>query len=1050
MSKSTSKPLTEQIAELEQAIVAQDSLRPTLGDTIVDTTITALREKLAELEAQARLPEQRRKQVTILFADVSGFTAMSETLDAEEVGDTMNALWQRIDTVIIEHDGLIDKHIGDAVMALWGVDETREDDPERAIRAALAMQTEIRDFVETQRTSPLHLRVGINTGRVLLGSVGTTGEFSAIGDAVNLASRLEKAAPVGVVLISHDTYRQVRGIFDVLPQDPIRIKGKSDLVQTYIVQGAKHRAFRMATRGVQGIETHMVGRDAELLTLQNEFRNATLVGDFLGDTESAETCVVTVVGEAGVGKSRLLYEFENWIELQSGQIHHFKGRATPEMVNIYYGIIRDMLAFRFDILETDRPAIVQEKFRTGMSGILDADQADLVGHLVGFDFSTSQAVQNLLGSSSFGDLGMAYLTTYVRAVVNEPTMILLEDIHWADDRSLDLLAHLVDEVPAGRLLVVCLARPQLFERRPNWGWGEAYTQIDVKPLSRRVSRVLVGEILQKVDRVPNALRDLIVNGAEGNPFYVEEFVKMLVEDGVIVRGDDQWYIELDRLADIRVPPTLTSILQARLDSLPRAEKRILQRASVVGRLFWDEAVARLATGEESVNVIPLLNAVQGRELIFQHNRSAFEGTHEYMFKHALLRDVTYETVLLKLRRVYHAQVAQWLEANAKDRLSEYLSLISRHYELAGEKTEAVKYLRRLGEELLDVSAYRDAADTFERALVLLSESDVTSRAEIMVKLGYAYRQLSDYPLAIQQLEKGLALVQDLSGSDLQTKVAALNGLGWAIMGQGAYDKAMVPLKQALVLAREIDDREGAAIVLYNLGDVAYRQGESEQAEKYAQESLELCEQVGDRQGVAYALRVLGFANHLREKYQEATRYHRESQVIYREIGDRWGVATCSINLGESARMQKKYAKAAKYYEESLPVFDQVGNRVGIAIGTLNLGHVYTGMDQDDVAWRYLRESLKEAAIIGALSITLEGVIGVALLCAKAQQYERSAELLGLALAHPMFNQEISQFVEPILTILREALPTDDLEAVLERGKTLQLEQIVTEILTGTK
>ncbi len=1052
MSKSTLKSITEQIAHLEQAIAAQESLRSALGDAVVDTTVATLRKQLAALQTQVTPLEQQRKQVTILFADVSGFTAMSETMDVEKVTDVMNALWQRIDATIVAHGGLIDKHIGDAVMALWGAEETREDDPERAVRAALAMQEAIQNFVvgADHDTPSLQMRIGINTGTVLLGSVGTTGEFSAIGNAVNLASRLEQAAPVGVVLISHDTYRQVRGIFDVLPQEPMRIKGQSDLVQTYIVQGAKLRAFRMATRGVQGIETHMVGRDAELLTLQNEFWNATLIGDFLGETENAETRVVTIVGEAGVGKSRLLYEFENWIELQSVQIHHFKGRATPEMVNIHYGIIRDMLAFRFDILETDHPTIVQEKFRTGMSGVLDADQADLIGHLVGFDFSTSQAVQNLLGSSSFGNLAVAYLTTFMRALVNEATMILLEDIHWADDRSLDLLAHLVAEIPNARLLVVCLARPQLFERRLDWGWEEAYTRIDIKPLSRRASRVLVGEILQKVDHVPQDLRDLIVNGAEGNPFYVEEFIKMLVEDGVIVHGEDKWHIELDRLADVRVPPTLTSILQSRLDSLPQAEKKILQRASVVGRLFWDQVVAKLAAGEESTDVTPLLDAVQERELIFQRRRSAFEGTHEYTFKHALLRDVTYETVLLKLRRVYHAQVAQWLESNAKDRLGEYLSLIARHYELAGEKTEAAKYLRRLGEELLNVSAYREATDAFERALTLLPESDVTGRAEIVVKLGNAYRQLSDYPLAIQQFETGLALSRDLSGSDLHTRVVALNGLGWTMMGQGAYDEAMVPLKQALALAHEINDQEGAAVVLYNLGDVAYRRGESEQAEKYAKESLRICQQVGDRQGVAYALRVLGFAHHLRREYQETIRYHRESQKIYREIGDRWGVATCFINLGEAARMQKKYAEAAQYYEESLPIFNQVDNRMGIAIGALNLGHVYTGMDQDEVAWRYICDSLRESLFIGAFSIALEGVIGVALLRAKARRYERAAELLGLALIHPAFNKEIGQFVEPILTMLREALPADELEAALERGKKLDLEQVVTETLIETK
>jgi class 3 adenylate cyclase len=225
------KSLEEQMVGLKKAIAAQESLRATLGDDLVNTTITALHKQLAGLEAQAMPSEQQRKQVAVLFADVSGFTAMSETMDVEEVSDTMNALWQRTDAAIVAQGGTIDKHMGDAVMALWGVDEAREDDSERAIRAALDMQAELRAFRGAHDVQ-LAMRIGINTGPVLLSGVGTTGEFSAIGDAVNLASRLEQAAPVGGVLISYETYRHVRGIFDVLPQEPMRVKGKSEPVQT--------------------------------------------------------------------------------------------------------------------------------------------------------------------------------------------------------------------------------------------------------------------------------------------------------------------------------------------------------------------------------------------------------------------------------------------------------------------------------------------------------------------------------------------------------------------------------------------------------------------------------------------------------------------------------------------------------------------------------------------------------------------------------------------------------------------------------------------------
>ena len=735
--------------QLEQAIAQLEAQRATLGDGVVDVSIAALHEKLAALE---QTPEQR-KQATILFADVSGYTAMVETMDAEEVSEMMNALWQRIDAAIVEHGGHVDKHTGDGVMAVWGVDTARESDPERAIRAALAMQAALAEF---KAGHDINIRIGLSTGPVLLGRLGTTGEFSVFGDTVNLASRLEGAAPTGGVLISHDTYRHVRGVFEVLEQEPIQVKGKARPVQTYVVQRAKPRAFRMSTRGVAGIETRMVGRDAELLMLQNMFRDA---------TEDAEVQVVTVVGDAGVGKSRLLYEFEKWIELLPEQVWRFEGRATPEAEARPYGLIRRMFANRFEILGSDSAAEVRHKFRAGMAGSLSSDQADLVGQLLGLDFSASPAVQARLGSESFGDMATAHLAKYLRTIANNPTVILLEDIHWADDSSLDLLDHLVGSVPDTRLLVICLARPPLFERRPSWGEGrEAHTQINLKPLSRRASRALVEEILQKAEGIPRELRDLIVEGAEGNPFYVEELIKMLIEDSVIVLGEDHWRVELERLASVHVPPTLTGVLQARLDSLPLKEKMLLQRAAVVGRLFWDTAVAELkakeGSGLDKEEIRSLLEAVRDRELIFRREHSAFAGAEEYIFKHASLRDVTYETVLLNLRRVYHGQVARWLEVAAGKRIGEYLGLIAGHYELAGEGEKAVEYLLRAGDQARLAYACQEASGYYHRALPLLEEQGkLDQMARTLMKLGLTYDLSFNFQESRQTYERGFALWQ---------------------------------------------------------------------------------------------------------------------------------------------------------------------------------------------------------------------------------------------------------------------------------------------------
>jgi hypothetical protein len=274
-------------------------------------------------------------------------------MDAEEVSDVMNALWRQIDVDIVEHGGVIDKHIGDAVVALWGVGTVRESDPERAILAALAMQAVLAGF---KADHTLKMRIGLSTGLVLLGTVGTTGEVSAVGDAVNLAARMKGAAPVGGVLISHDTYRHVRGLFDVQAQEPLVVKGKAEPVQTYVVQRAKPRALRLEQRGIQGVETRMIGRDAELAVLQDALNSAVVDG---------QTTLVTVLGEAGVGKSRLLYEFDKWLELRPGEVWYFQGRCTQQRQGVANGLLRDLFAFRFGIAESDPIGVVRDKLEGG-------------------------------------------------------------------------------------------------------------------------------------------------------------------------------------------------------------------------------------------------------------------------------------------------------------------------------------------------------------------------------------------------------------------------------------------------------------------------------------------------------------------------------------------------------------------------------------------------------------------------------------------------------------------------------------------------------------
>ena len=485
-------------------------------------------------------------------------------------------------------------------MAIWGSDVAQEDDPEQAIRAALAMQAEVAEISyivkksnsapNPQQKHPVDqtiwrptLRIGINTGPALLGKVGTTGEFTAMGSTVNIANHLEKSAPVGGILISHNTYVHIRGIFVFQTHRPLPIKGTAEQIETYLVERARPREFRVTTRGVEGLETRMIGRSAELKLLQTTLYEVIRL---------QKLRLVTVVGEAGVGKSRLLYEFDNWLDLVPDEIVFFKGRANPQVRHSPFYLFRAVFATRFQILDNDPPQTVRQKFEEGFCNFVQSDdavtQSHYVGQLLGFDFSQSETIEKAQDARSIYELGYKGLEQFFDGVSKvNPAVLMLEDIHWADDNSLDLILHLAQRCADHRLFIVALTRPTLFENRPNWCQSlDIYRQLSLHTLSRSDSRRLVREILRHVPEVPQMLEETVITSADGNPFYVEEIIKMMIENGVITKGENTWHVIPNRLVETKVPTTLTGVLQARLDRLSPEERRLLQRASVVGRTFW--------------------------------------------------------------------------------------------------------------------------------------------------------------------------------------------------------------------------------------------------------------------------------------------------------------------------------------------------------------------------------------------------------------------------------------------------------------------------------
>jgi serine/threonine protein kinase/tetratricopeptide (TPR) repeat protein len=961
---------------------------------------------------------EQRKQLTVLFADLAeGLTALTEGLDAEDVGELMSTLWPLVDEVVEAHGGEVNKRVGETFVALWGGRGAREDDPERAVRAALEMQSALFAFVAKGKAQHLNgkdgaepqlMRVGVSTGLVLLGEVGATGELTVTGDPVRLASRLQQEAPVGGVLISHDTYRHVRGVFDVLPPESLQTGGRSEPVQFYRVMRAKRRAFRVQTRGVEGVETRMIGRKSELRRLTD-----TLESVF----EEKELQVVTVLADAGLGKSRLLYEFSNWVELLPDVWYVFNGRAGESDQGLPYSLVRDLFSFRFEIQDSDTAAVAREKLERGMlamcKGVPESEvlmRAHFIGQLIGFDYSASPHVSGIRDDpQQVRDRAFRYAARFFSDVSRElPALLYFDDIHWADDGSLDFIDYLALHCAQDPVMLLCLARPALLERRPAWGEGrERHTRLTLQPLSKKESRQLVEEILRRAHGVPAELRELIVGGAEGNPFYVEELIKMLIDQHVIVTSAAVWSVDATRLGEVQVPPTLTGVLQARLDRLTPEEKTVLQRASVIGRVFWDDAVEHLGAGitapvrrvttrepfsrqlpTDEVEVARVLESLRGKELIYRREAAAFAGTHEYTFKHALLRDVTYESVLKRERREYHRRAAEWLARHSGGRVGEYAGLIAEHFERAQVPEDAAEWYGRAGRQARETYAPETAIHYYRKALGLLGtraagapppgEDDELAlnalRLEWFEGLGEVLRVQARYSEAVEAYQQMRAAAEALQAPPAQAR--AWNEIALVQSSQGDNRACFESTQRAELLARAAASSGPAAgaelaRALNLQSQVCSRLGDARAAMMLADRALSLVGGLGDegRRVRAECQKSLGMAYHMLGQFEQAEEFKSLALDIYRELADRRYVGNLLNSLGETARLRGDYPKAVARYSEALQIAREIGNRNGEILYLSNLGGARIGLGQYEEAESDLRQTIELATAAGYVGLS---------------------------------------------------------------------------------
>ena len=713
--------LDDDTAALDAAIAALEGQRATLGDEVLELAVAPLRARLAALRRPAGL---QRRRVTVLFADVVGSTAMAGSLDAEDTLDVLSTALRKMAALVESHHGRVLRYTGDGVKAAFGMDEAREDDPERAVRAGLAIlqagREQAQAALQAHGIADFAVRVGVHTGDVALGA-GVEADNTAMGVAVNIAARMEQSAPPGALRISRETFNHVRGLFDVEPQPPLQVKGVDGAMSTYLVRAALERSVAIVERGLQGLSTPMVGRSAELERLRQTVVLA---------RQTRQLQALTLIGDAGLGKSRLLRE---WIaELQHCQVMLL--RSQPDGMLRPWGLLRSLLALQFGVADTDSAVVARGKVEQGLSHWFEERgpdqairQAQLIGQLSGLDYTDSPHVRGL-DPRTLRDLALAALRGYLQALAARSDalpVLVVEDLHWCDDSSLDLLQHLLAHAAELPLVLEMTGRPTLLTRRPDWGTAD--TLVQLQPLLAEQRDELVLALLQRLPDVPARLMTLVTSQAEGNPYYMEELVRRLIDDGAITIEGSAWKLQSDRLDALRLPGTLVGLLQARLDALPADQRRAARLASVIGHVFWDEALQ--AVDARAPQALPDL---QRAAYVRTSESSDFEGTAQRRFDHHLLHQVTYDTLLKEERRRGHGAAARWLAERTPGRGAEFLGMTGEHAERAGETALAIDSFEQAGRMAQARFANAAAESYFRRALALLGETDPARSIDLLI------------------------------------------------------------------------------------------------------------------------------------------------------------------------------------------------------------------------------------------------------------------------------------------------------------------------------
>ncbi len=1043
---------------LEEPTSAPQPIEPTSLHDLPGKVGVMMGADLLERFRQAGLEAAgQRRNVTVLFADLSGFTAYSHQVDSEDAYALIQQFIGLMVKDVYKYDGMVDKFMGDGLMAIFGAPIAHENSSELAIRSAIEMQADVSRLGESMKDrlpEGLVLHVGLHSGPVVVGSIGTNMlmNYTAIGDTVNLAYRLVENAPPGTILVSEAVYQHTHPIFDFNPVEPLHLKGLPQPVSAFAVVGLRSQPGPV--RGIEGMRAPMIGRDVELSLLDQ-------IGGALA--EARQSSFVFIQGEAGIGKSRLVAEF---VEHMRGRgIYTLTGCSFTYRRSMSYWIFLDLLRGYLGVPTNAPEADVREKLTRKVDDLLGAHGSEVFPFLE-YLFSlktisgeTSEKLRFLDAPQLRRQIFMAVRDLLVAEARRNPIVLIFEDLHWADESSLDLLEFLIEAVRQEPVMIVSISRPtpetalQKVIEQAYRSMEERFYTIQLQSLSAAQSQVLLEKLLS-IQNLPVETCQEIIDHSAGNPFYLEEIIRMLIDEKIIHETETGWdLIAGANIASLGVPDTLQGLILARFDRLDEIHRRVLQVASLIGRDFNSkllkmvlgapggamEAEADSAAGNSYDPPIPeILNDLTERGFII-----AQPGTSDpdYRFKHALVSDAIYGTLLKSDRSTLHGQTGEAIETLYADRIDEQIELLARHYYwsarydralhyliLAGQKAargyaneqarqhfeQGLDVLKKVAHEaqqtlelytgLGDVQAmageYPEARASYQSALESITSNDprifARERSNLQRKIGTTFERQGDYAQALSYLSSAQATLEYAAGPSPVEVAWIANDTGWIHFRRGNLEMAE---KTFLAALNEVEDTHQYDVIasIYNrLGGVYYAKDMIDLASNYVRKSLFLRQEIGDVNAVARSYNNLGLLRWKRGDWDSALDDFMRSLILHSNLGDVEGTIELHANLGLLQIDRGNFDDAEKHLISCLESAKRIGHSYHIGLAYLHFSRLYTALEDWTKALEFCHLGLQTFNEIGALEymVDLNTYAGMAYLGLRnveaARQYAQEA------------------------------------------------------------